>query len=1262
MVYKKYLTRILLFGIFILFFILNNQDSMAADTDFTINSSGTITAYNGVGGNVVIPSTINGIIVKGIGVNAFSSKASITSLTIPNSVTSIGRNAFGNCTGLLRVTLPNGLTTLDSIFSGCTGLTDVTIPDSVTVISGTFKNCSGLTNINIPRNVTTIEANSFYGCIKLSEIIIPDSVTKIGSYAFYGCTGIQSTSISDNLIYIGNYAFEGCLGLINISLPESVTLIGASAFQGCSSLTSIIIPNGLTSISDNTFNSCISLRKITISNSVTLIGQYAFQNCTSLIGVNIPSNVTDIDNGAFKDCTSLTGAYFGGNAPDDNVTPGEILGSDIFTNTAPSFTIYYKHGSTGFDSPAWSCYKQAYSDSGNLIHVTGITLSEPNISIYAGNSEQITATISPSSASNKNVIWSTSDSSIADVVSGLITGVKSGTAIIRATSASDNNIYAECTVTVKGSTISPSNATFDKNSSLQADISITMNLGSNVLNKITNGTYTLINGTDYTLSGNTVIVKKEYLAKQPIGITILSFNFSAGENQSLSITIVDTTNTSQTLPAPVISANILGTINKDTGSIIVNWNSVRTDAYYYIEIRNMSGISVWTYPGSITGTSFTITSDYLKTLIYGTDYYIFVTAHAGTLNSLESNHLSFSTATLTSKPIVTVTSPVDGISYKLGSSIQLSATATNCIAMNAKWTLEGSIDSNYQNQFFTTQNNNNFSTTFTPILAGTYDIEFYARNSDNVVNDPKIVKIVITDVLPAPVISANISGPINKETGSITVTWNSVSSNAYYYLGIKKVGLTSPFTSDVIQGTSFTITTDILKTLEYGTNYYIFVTAHVGGLASTDSNHLNFSTTEDSLTVVNLKASDNLEIGQTDQLTATVSSSNATYKDIVWTIVSGNNKILMSSQGYVTAISSGVAIVKATIKDDDTKYAYCVITVKKLNGDINDDGKITNNDLLILKDGILMKNDSINLSSEDLDGDGKVTSRDYAMLLKKSKAFPSININESINNMEFNIGDNVTVTGTGINCDHIALFVDGENIGGATKTGNIYSYNYKLTKAGNHTIQLVGRNAPEGTQGSIVIASYPMDIIVSSNFSDVDKNYYAYKEIQSMVDDGIIDGYPDGTFRPNNQITRAEFAKILSQMPGLQLNTTDDNIFADVNSDFWAYEYIKKVQYICTIYKDDNTGLLYFMPSDYIDREDIAAMIVQIKNIDVSNADISNLNAFSDNTSISPELKPYISIALSNNIIKGTDIGFEPNRYVTRAEACVMLYRAFLSQ
>ena len=239
---------------------------------------------------------------------AFDGCTKLTSITIPNTVTSIGNYAFRNCKGLTSITIPNSVVLVgNSVFSGCTGLTSITIPNSVVSIgSSSFNGCTNLTSIVIPNSVSYIEDNTFKDCTKLTTITIPNSMVSIGNYAFSNCTSLTSIEIPNSVTSIGEYAFEKCIGLTSIDIPNSVVSINRYAFQDCTGLTSIEIPDSVTTLGYGVFNKCTGLELVIIGNSVTRIEPYMFSGCTSLTSVTIGNSVTYIGTDAFFRCTGLT--------------------------------------------------------------------------------------------------------------------------------------------------------------------------------------------------------------------------------------------------------------------------------------------------------------------------------------------------------------------------------------------------------------------------------------------------------------------------------------------------------------------------------------------------------------------------------------------------------------------------------------------------------------------------------------------------------------------------------------------------------------------------------------------------------------------------------------------------------------------------------------------------------------------------------------------------------------------------------------------
>ncbi len=269
-------------------------------TDFSNLECMVVSGDKNYSGDVVIPSTVtfNGktLTVVSIGNSAFDYCRSLTSVTIPDSVTIIGPYAFAYCSSLTSVTIPASVTSIyHRAFDGCSSLTSVTIPASVTSIdSAAFNGCSSLTSVTIPASVTSIGWYVFYGCSSLTSVTIPDSVTIIGPYAFAYCSSLTSVTIPDSVTRIGDYAFEDCSSLTSVTIPDSVTSIGNSAFSGCSSLTSVTIPDSVKSIGAEAFCDCSSLTSVKLSENLELIEYGTFGYCKKLESIEIPGNVKEI--------------------------------------------------------------------------------------------------------------------------------------------------------------------------------------------------------------------------------------------------------------------------------------------------------------------------------------------------------------------------------------------------------------------------------------------------------------------------------------------------------------------------------------------------------------------------------------------------------------------------------------------------------------------------------------------------------------------------------------------------------------------------------------------------------------------------------------------------------------------------------------------------------------------------------------------------------------------------------------------------------
>ena len=285
-------------------------------------------------GDVEIPSMLNGKEVTGIGnynyvhENFFTDPASVTSVTLPNTITQIYDNTFVGCSSLEEVNIPSSVVKIgDYVFEGCSSLREVFISSSVTSIgSGIFSGCTALEEITMPfftieeyrypdRDYKSFsaffESRSEY--MKVTEgmtINLSCSEDDLDRYSFDGygyfedCMATE-INLTGNLRVIGDSTFEGCTNLVRVTMPTSVTEISGPAFSGCTALKSVTMPANLSSMGGSAFSGCTALEEIALPDGVQTIGNYAFSGCTALKSITLPSNLSSIGDSAFSGCTAL---------------------------------------------------------------------------------------------------------------------------------------------------------------------------------------------------------------------------------------------------------------------------------------------------------------------------------------------------------------------------------------------------------------------------------------------------------------------------------------------------------------------------------------------------------------------------------------------------------------------------------------------------------------------------------------------------------------------------------------------------------------------------------------------------------------------------------------------------------------------------------------------------------------------------------------------------------------------------------------------
>ena len=342
---------------------LVTDNGFAYTTDSTTLTA-TITKYYGTATALTVPASIETAAgtsgtattysVTAISNTAFAGNAGLTSVTMQGGTTGTGSGNSSSST-----TQVTGLLTIgDRAFYGCPSLTTVTIPATVTSIGNqAFSDCPALTALNvtagnqryvsndgvlyeyvgynqnstgsyntytllqypsgklstgytaptaIANRLTAIGQGAFAGAQALTSITLPESVQDIGSEAFRNCSALTSMTIPDKVTVIPSYAFSGCSALSSVSIPDQVVTIGECAFQNCYALASVDLPSKLTAINNSTFYGCSKLSEVTIPSSVARIGMTAFAYCASLVKITIPATVTVIDNDAFLGVYGLT--------------------------------------------------------------------------------------------------------------------------------------------------------------------------------------------------------------------------------------------------------------------------------------------------------------------------------------------------------------------------------------------------------------------------------------------------------------------------------------------------------------------------------------------------------------------------------------------------------------------------------------------------------------------------------------------------------------------------------------------------------------------------------------------------------------------------------------------------------------------------------------------------------------------------------------------------------------------------------------------
>lgn len=227
-------------------------------------------------------------------------------------VTAIEARAFENCEDLQEIKLSNSLRQIgNGAFMG-TGLTSITLPNSITtVVDSLFLNCENLSTVNMPNDTKTIGKAAFYGCSSLimealpsqletikdfafsksgiTDIRIPKTITSMGNRVFESCAQLDSVFFDNefSLSTLPDYSFLSCRRLKGFKLSPLTTKIGMGTFQGCNSIKQLILEEGIKEINSNAFYECVGIESIMLPKTTERLGNNAFGGCNNIKQITI---------------------------------------------------------------------------------------------------------------------------------------------------------------------------------------------------------------------------------------------------------------------------------------------------------------------------------------------------------------------------------------------------------------------------------------------------------------------------------------------------------------------------------------------------------------------------------------------------------------------------------------------------------------------------------------------------------------------------------------------------------------------------------------------------------------------------------------------------------------------------------------------------------------------------------------------------------------------------------------------------------------
>ena len=863
---------------------------------------------------------------KGDNVIDFSDEYS-GSINIPPTVTYNGKtytvegvwnNAFKYCTGVTSITIPNTVTTINQSAFSVTGITSIEIPSSVTTIGqDAFNSCESLKTAYIGGG--TIQSRAFYYATKLEEVTLGNNVTEIQSVAFDE-TIIKTVTIEGNanpivnenaftyglastgatlIVPVGRLdEFKGKTGWTDFNVVEatktlklnytSVELYAGDSFT----LKAILLPNNVetTNVTWSSSNTSVAtvkqgvvtaLKEGTVEITATTadgtnlsaVCKFTIKPDPDLLAAYVQLNKTSVSLYA-NETTTLVATVYPVTAVNKKVTwsssntsVATVSSTGVVTAKSVGSATITATTTDGTNKTA-TCQVSVYATP-----ATGISLNKTSATLKVNETVTLSATVTPTSATNRKVSWKSSDESVATVSStGVVTAKSIGNANITATTTDGTNISATCKVSVVETpatgislnktaatlkanqtvsltaTVTPSTATNKKVSWKSSDESVAAVSSDGVVTAFKVGTTNITaTTTDGTNLSATCQVTVEATLATGISLNKKAVTLEVDDNETLTVTVTPS----------------------DASNKKVNWKSSNTSVATVSSTGVVTAKAVGTANITATTTDGTSLSATCK-----------VTVEPTLVTSLSLNK---SVATLKTNETITLIANVFPTAAQ-NRTVTWSSSDTSVATVSS----EGVV---------------------TALKVGTATITATTTDGSNLTATCKVT-VVET---PATGIS------LNKTTASLKAN--------------ETVTLTATVTPSTTTNKSviWTSSDETVATVKDGV-----VTAHKVGTANiivttTDGSNLSatckVTVVETLATGISLdKTTATLKASEIVTLTATVTPSTATNKNVTWS--SSNETVATVKDGVVTAHKVGTATIIATTADGSNLTATCQVTVE----------------------------------------------------------------------------------------------------------------------------------------------------------------------------------------------------------------------------------------------------------------------------------------------------------------------------------------------